>query len=348
MTGWSNRIVRHIPEEELHAYLDQALSRSQCVEIESHLAECHRCQTVRDDAAALRDRTTALLARIGPGTIMPPTYASLRERYETDLLRRRQWLVRAGWAASLVAALGFGWQANRWLHEPRRTDIAVAPLVSTSPVLPTPAVTSPVVPVTRTAAPAPAPRPRPTRQAVALGAPVKSTLPVTAFQATEDIPDLMIASYAPPPEGADQASHEVFSVQTDPSLGAAGLQGLWRSVPLDGSGSAVPSQLPRVPGLPVIQVQVQPGEPGAEVTAVDQQLDDGQLIRTIEGPASRVSSLLADQDTDATKAAAPAGNVSTPDKMTLTLRQGDRMLAVTGPSKVLGSLMSRVSVRRRY
>jgi len=31
------------------------------------------------------------------------------------------------------------------------------------------------------------------------------------------------------------------------------------------------------------------------------------------------------------------------------LRQGDRMLAVTGPSKVLGSLMiSRGGVRRRY
>src|SRR5215204_5547860 len=29
-------VMRHIPEEELHAYLDQGLSRSQCVEIESH------------------------------------------------------------------------------------------------------------------------------------------------------------------------------------------------------------------------------------------------------------------------------------------------------------------------
>jgi anti-sigma factor RsiW len=349
MTGWSNRIVRHIPEDELHAYLDQALSRSQCVEIESHLAECHRCQAVRDDGAALRDRTTALLARIGPGSIVPPAYASLRQRYEIDLLRRRQWLVRAGWAASLVAALGFGWQANRLIHaNPGRTDIAVAPPVATRPQPATLAVTAPVVPATRTAASAPAPRPGRTRHPVALGAPVKSTLPVTAFQATEDIPDLMIASYAPPPQGADQASHEVFSVETDPSLGAAGLQGLWRSVPLDGSASAAPSQLPRVPGLPVVQIQVQPGAPGAEVTAVDQQLDDGQLIRTIEGPASRVTSLLADQDTDAAKAAAPAGNASTPDKMTLTLRQGDRMLAVTGPSKVLGSLMSRVSLRRRY
>ena len=43
--------MRHIPEEELHAYLDQALSRSQCVEIESHLAACPSCQSLRDGIA---------------------------------------------------------------------------------------------------------------------------------------------------------------------------------------------------------------------------------------------------------------------------------------------------------
>ena len=59
--------MRHIPEDELHAYLDQGLSRSQCVEIESHLAVCASCQGVRDGIAALRDRTTALL----PSSLRP-------------------------------------------------------------------------------------------------------------------------------------------------------------------------------------------------------------------------------------------------------------------------------------
>ena len=58
--------MRHIPEDELHAYLDQALSRTQCVEIESHLAECPSCRGMRDGIAALRDRTTALLAKLAP------------------------------------------------------------------------------------------------------------------------------------------------------------------------------------------------------------------------------------------------------------------------------------------
>ena len=97
MIEWSSRAVRHIPDEELHAYLDQALSRSQCVEIESHLAECPGCSALRDDTAALRDRTTALLARLGPGPIVPPSFAILSDRYEAERRWRRQWTVRAGW-----------------------------------------------------------------------------------------------------------------------------------------------------------------------------------------------------------------------------------------------------------
>ena len=67
--------LRHIPEDELHAYLDQALSRSQCVEIERHLAGCHRCRAERDahrrpprphHGAARHSRHPR---RIGPGRL---------------------------------------------------------------------------------------------------------------------------------------------------------------------------------------------------------------------------------------------------------------------------------------
>src|SRR5512140_2609513 len=70
--------MRHIPEEELHAYLDQALSRAQCVEIESHLAACAGCSEARDGIAALRDRTTALLASLAPPRGFPPILDNLR------------------------------------------------------------------------------------------------------------------------------------------------------------------------------------------------------------------------------------------------------------------------------
>jgi hypothetical protein len=348
MIEWSSRAVRHIPDEELHAYLDQALSRSQCVEIESHLAECPGCSALRDDTAALRDRTTALLARLGPGPIVPPSFAILSDRYEAERRWRRQWTVRAGWAASLIVAAGLGWSVNQRVHSQvvrleTEAPIAVAPVA----IRPLPSDARPsTLPAVQTTKPQPT-RPR---QAVALREPTSARLPVAAFQVADESAEVMVASYAPAPEGTDQASQEVFSVESQPAVSGGNLQGFWRNVGVDGLEQSTPGQLPRVPGLPVIQVQVQPGEAGAEVTAVDQQLEDGQLIRTIEGPAAKVSSLIANQEAENASSHQPdAANGNQPDKMTLTLRQGDRMLAVTGPSKVLGSLMiSRGGVRRRY
>src|SRR5262249_44027270 len=100
--GWNRSTVRHIPEEELHAYLDQALSRSQCVEIERHLARCGSCKRHRDNIAALRDRTTALLSRIGPPTALPPSFAELRMRAaarQPEAVKPRRWIVPSAWAA---------------------------------------------------------------------------------------------------------------------------------------------------------------------------------------------------------------------------------------------------------
>src|ERR1041385_1391712 len=88
MIGWTIRPMRHVPEDELHAYLDQALSRSQCVEIETHLSECAHCRRGRDGIAALRDRTTALLATLTPrALIVPPPFQALIERRSRDVLR---------------------------------------------------------------------------------------------------------------------------------------------------------------------------------------------------------------------------------------------------------------------
>jgi predicted anti-sigma-YlaC factor YlaD len=103
--------MSHIPEDELHAYLDQALGRLRCVEIESHLAECTRCRDVRDGIAALRDRTTALLARLAPRRTTIPPYADIRRRAQIRAFRQQRILARVAWAASVVLALGIGWTA---------------------------------------------------------------------------------------------------------------------------------------------------------------------------------------------------------------------------------------------
>ena len=120
--------MRHIPEDELHAYLDQALSRSQCVEIESHLAGCPGCRATRDGIAALRDRTTALLARLAPPRRVPMAFDALRHQGDLRASIRRRRIRTAAWAASLVLAVGTGWAAAALSHgEPSPTLIRTAP-----------------------------------------------------------------------------------------------------------------------------------------------------------------------------------------------------------------------------
>ena len=99
--------MRHVPEAELACLSDQALSRSQCIEIETHLAACFRCQQERDAIAALRDRTTALLATAAPRRIPPLPYAVLAARAQTR--RQRWWQRSAMWAASIAGAAIAGW-----------------------------------------------------------------------------------------------------------------------------------------------------------------------------------------------------------------------------------------------
>jgi len=120
--------MSHIPEDELHAYLDQALGRSRCVEIESHLAECTRCRDARDGIAALRDRTTALLARLAPRRTTVPPYAELRRRAQLQIFRQQRIFARLAWAASVVLALGIGWTASTLYRAPSpATPLASAP-----------------------------------------------------------------------------------------------------------------------------------------------------------------------------------------------------------------------------
>lgn len=333
--------MRHIPDPELHAYLDQALSRSQCVEIERHLAHCPRCQSLRDDIAALRDRTTALLARTGPPPIVPPLYDTLRIRHAARVRVRWRRLVTGAWAASVAGAAFIGWQLNHQVH-------------GGTPSLPLPPETIVQVPLRE--APAPAPggntilaardeRPLGTepvrvprvRRVDEAAAPVRfaSTLetdPDTLFDAP--VAEAMVPGAVPA---------DVPDLITQPVSAEPGLQGIWRTIVPDNSQAAQPADIPRVPGLIVLQMRVQPGAGGSDVTAVDQLLESGEVIRTIAGPAAQVGALVVDDTTREGR----RGGEGTQSIMTVTIRQGDRMVAVTGPSQALGSLLSRVDVKRR-
>jgi hypothetical protein len=340
---WTGSTVRHIPEEELHAYLDQALSRSQCVEIERHLARCPGCRLLRDDIAALRDHTTALLARIGPPPIIPPPYEQLRLRGAAANRGRWRRIAAGAWAASIIGAGVLAWQFNRpapptasaEAHPPDTTvQSTAAPAAS---VVPAPEKPPEVRPVARGTARSKAPEQR----LVRLPATGEPAAPVRFASTVETDPDTFFEGGAEPlaiGSAPDLPELVAQPVRVDP-----GLQGLWRTILPDSGFALQPSDIPRVPGLPVVQMRVQPGSGESDVTAVDQLLETGEVIRTIAGPAARVDALV-DEDSG-TRPSAGGDNANL--MMTVTIRQGDRMVAVTGPSQALGTLLSRVNVKRR-
>jgi hypothetical protein len=345
--------MRHIPEDELHAYLDQALSRTQCVEIESHLAECPSCRAMRDGIAALRDRTTALLARLAPplGTIAPGLERLRRRAAEVESQRRRQ-LHLAAWAASLVAAVGLGWSASSLVREHLdRAHAAPAPAVARAPNTVAPLSSQP--PATPAALPA---QPRQMRPE-APGA----SRPGAQRAAARPAPSREVAK--PSRDSARAAREATLSVlsptptleltQLEPTGRQDELDGMWRTMSWDGAKAEAGERLPHIDGLPVVQVQVQSGEQSSRpVTVVAQQLSSGQVIRTIEGPATDVSQLLhrragADADSpfppgDSTARVNDAGHA-------MAMQVGDRMLAITAdlPPDSLRAMIRRLNAEMR-
>jgi hypothetical protein len=327
--------MRHIPEDELHAYLDQGLSRSQCVEIESHLAACASCQGARDGIAALRDRTTALLAKLAPPRSFPPEFESLRRRAASQVSARRRRVQIGAWAASLVAAVGLGWTASFVLRPVEPAARPPAGSVVALPVLDHPATESLSQPVRRDPTTV-----RPSRRRQTFKTVATETAPVAT-------------PVVPPP------ALELSSIDIPRSDIGFELEGMWRTMSWAGAQAEAGAQLPHIDGLPVVQVQVQTSERGKQpLMVVAQQLASGEVIRTIEGPTNDVSHLLARrgmsdptpsraQRDSAPRNPAPAG-VDHTDR-TMAMQRGDRMLVITGalPSDSLLAMIRRLNAEMR-
>ena len=335
--------MRHIPEDELHAYLDQGLSRTQCVEIESHLAGCSTCQAQRDQIAALRDRTTALLARLAPPRRVPPAFESLRRRAAEEASHRRRRLYVGGWAASLIAAVGFGWMASSNSPGPVATPVS-APVPVPQQVAVSQATLDTHGPVT----PAPEqPKPK------AVPAAARSAPKVTAVRsaaeeraAKDSVRAAMLAVLDPAP------AVELSQLDSSPAGNVREFGGMWRNLSWDGAQAEAGERLPHIDGLPVLKVQVQSGDQGQRpVMVVAQQLASGEVIQTIEGPASDVSLLLARRSMAAIDSLTPGVTVGTSSgdhAMAIPLG-GDRMLAITGalPSDSLRAMIRRLNAEMR-
>jgi len=345
--------MRHIPEAELHAYLDQGLSRSQCVEIESHLADCPSCQATRDGIAALRDQTTALLSRLAPPRGFPPAFDVLRDRAAAAANQRRRRMHAIAWAASLVAAVGLGWSASSLarVHEvPRATTRSVA-------TAPTPAAPATTVAPTSPAASEPAPA-RPV--ATTPKTPRESAAPSRAARSAA----VRLAAAKDSSEAARKRQAALSVLNPTPALELTPLErpggrseielgGMWRTMSWDGAKAEAGERVPHIDGLPVVQVQIQSGEQGARpVMVVAQQLSSGQVIRTIEGPATDVSQLLSRRamaDVDSVLLPGDSGGSARDADHAMAMQVGDRMLAITGdlPSDSLRAMIRRLNAEMR-
>jgi len=303
----------HIPDDQLHAYLDQALPRSRCVTLESHLAACPGCRARRDATAALRDRTTLLLAQLTPERKrIPPSYEELQRRAAARPGARFGWR-DAAWAASILLAVGVGYgmrtsgpRAPATAQPERMADVVVP---ATGAMEPAAVTLNAAGEPSTTASRPPAPRAGDREDQVAL----VGTLP--SPRSSEISTDTL------PPETAPTA-------------------GLWRTVPWIEAETQTGGQPPRVDGVPVVEVQMQPSrdrERETAVTVVAQQLASGQLITTIEGPVEDVWALLSSRGDGGEAAGAE------------TVRQGSRLLAVTGqlPADSLRAMVRRVNAARR-
>jgi hypothetical protein len=121
----------------------------------------------------------------------------------------------------------------------------------------------------------------------------------------------------------------------------------------DGAKAEAGERLPHIDGLPVVRVQVQSGEQGSRlVTVVAQQLASGQVIRTIEGPATDVSQILSRRAmTDVDSLFLPGDSATLPvdGSHAMAMQVGDRMLAITAdlPPDSLRAMIRRLNAEMR-
>jgi hypothetical protein len=232
-----------------------------------------------------------------------------------------------------VAALGLGWSASA-LMAPRPLTPATVARPAIAPTTSTPAATPAILrPQQSTPVPARPVGRRPSR------ARSKSISPVESLPAVVAAPTLQLSSIDIP--------------RTDLDLE---LDGMWRTLSWDGAQAESGDKVPHIDGLPVVQVQLQSGEKGKQpLMVVAQQLASGEVIRTIEGPMSDVSHLLARPSMtnldSSPSGSEPKGSKRNPDHSdrTMAMQRGDRMLVITGdlPSDSLLAMIRRLNAEMR-
>ena len=137
--------MRHVDDGTIHSWLDgQITDPGEVAWIEEHLNWCAACGAKMADERAALEQAHSLLAVAAPAS-EPPSFQELAARADAGIEatpiggapvwsdRHHRWLLQAGWAASIVLAVGIGWMVRGVTD--RDSTIAVAePAAATSPV----------------------------------------------------------------------------------------------------------------------------------------------------------------------------------------------------------------------
>ena len=132
--------MRHVDEGTLHAWLDAEITDpAELAWIEEHLRWCTACATRLAEERATLEQANELLSATAPAGL-PPGFQEVLARADARSVETaeslsvsktphdRQWLLQAGWAASLIFAVGIGWLMRDAL--PRDSALPSQPVVA--------------------------------------------------------------------------------------------------------------------------------------------------------------------------------------------------------------------------
>lgn len=249
-----SRVRPHIPEDELHAYLDAQLSSAQRAEIAEHLLACLICRALEGEVRALRIRSGELLAVAAPREIRGIARHRGRRRLRSGPL------AAAAAAALLVAGswslVGSG--GNPVGDGPTLATAFVAPAILARVVMPTPTIDSGVAPARRNTASR-------TLTLASRAAVSPRVIPVRQVNGSGSTRRLRVVDPM---------------IDVAPSGGGA----TWETTSFQEARDAASGAIAHLDGIPVNAVRLQASSRGGRPTAmVRQLLPDGRAVWVVEG-----------------------------------------------------------------
>jgi hypothetical protein len=246
----------HLPEEELHAWLDGQLSPSQRAEIAEHLLGCLRCRALEGEVRGVRDRAGALLALAAPRHRVARSLRATLPRPMRRRLGKR--LLAGGGVVAALLALGIGLRSDP-------VTGSVRPVIR-PPTLATALVAQPV--------------PRPVEQSADVAADRTLTLASRVAVAPS------VVSRTPIVNASTRPLRPV-----DP-MASVELTDGWETTSFHEATRRSRGALARLDGVAVTHVRLTASRYGGRPVAMTRQvLNDGRAVWVIEGAAEELGEI---------------------------------------------------------